>query len=66
MGSRYISISFAGRARIVVDGDVENAGVYQGTFQGTFDRTVEVRDVDAPENQGGGSAQPTPDPSSPV
>lgn len=64
--SKWISISFQGRARIIIDGDNINAKETEGTFSGSFTKTVMVRDLDAPENVGEGSAQQTPDPAAPA
>jgi hypothetical protein len=63
---KWISASFAGKARVIVDGDNQGATEHNATFSGSFERTIEFRDLDAPENRGEGSAQQTPDPTAPA
>lgn len=52
--------SISGRARVIVDGDNIGAREYgPGSFSLSYTKSIEIRDLEAPENQGGGSAQPT-------
>lgn len=55
--------SVSGRNRLIIDGkNNESRTVGPGEFHATYEKSFELRDLDAPENTGGGSAQPTPDP----
>lgn len=50
----------SGRVRVIVDGDNINATEYPaGKLAVKFTKTLMVRDLEAPENAGAGSAQPT-------
>lgn len=67
MASRHPSVSLSGigRARIIVDGDNQNSVEVNGGWQGSYNKSILILDQEAPENQGLGRAQPTPDPSQP-
>jgi len=47
------------RCRVIIDGDNVNAQEREGSVSFTFSKTLELRDLTAPENAGGGRAQPT-------